>query len=382
MHQFPFPNSFLPSETVIKQIEIYKSPVKLKEPFIISLGAFEYAENIIVKIVTNDGITGFGECSPFPSIHGETMQTAFIVGGILGKLLIGKDPLNIAALSAEMDKGIYANTSIKSAFDIALYDIAAQTAGLPLYKFLGGNNNKLLQTDYTVSIADPFKMAVEALKIKDAGFPFIKVKLGGKRDEDIRRIALIRESVGNDIPLRIDANQGWNFEDAVHILNALEKYTIQHCEEPLPRWAFMELGKLRGLSPVPIMADETICDEHDAKRLIDLKACDYFNIKLGKSSGIYKALKIIRLAEEAGIKMQVGGFLESRLGFTAAAHLALCSADIIYCDFDTPLMFVEDPVSGGIRYGENGKIWLPETPGLGAWIGEDYLKRLHAQVIN
>ena len=129
------------------------------------------------------------------------------------------------------------------------------------------------------------------------------------------------------------------------------------------------------------MADESCSDHHDAKRLIELGACDLLNIKLGKSSGIFNALKIIQLAEEAGLLLQVGGFLESRLGFTAAAHLALVSENIRYCDFDTPLMFTEDPVYGGITYDHKGVVSLPDSIGLGATVEEDYLAKLKKVVV-
>jgi L-alanine-DL-glutamate epimerase-like enolase superfamily enzyme len=372
----------LGDEMKITQIEIYKSPIKLKEPFVISLGPMEYAENVIVIIRTDNGVSGYGECSPFMTINGESMDTCFIVGQYLAQILKAKDPLNIKECSLVMDKVIYGNTSIKSAFDIALYDIASQHANLPLYAFLNGNNNKILVTDYTVSLGDANKMAADAQKIKDNGFKIIKVKLGENKVKDIERIRLIRETIGPDIPLRIDANQGWDKDEAIEILNALSAYNIEDCEEPIARWNFMELPEVRKQSPIPIMADESCCDHHDAKRLIDLSACDMLNIKLGKSSGIFKAQKIIKLAEKAGMKLQVGGFLESRLGFTASAHLALSSENIIYCDFDTPLMFVEDPVLGGITYNDKGIISVPETPGLGATVDEKYLQTLTNVVIN
>ncbi|HKR07337.1 MAG TPA: dipeptide epimerase, partial [Bacteroidia bacterium] len=338
-------------------------------------------ENIIVVIKTNNGITGFGECSPFMTINGESMETCFIIGQYIAKVLKGKNPLDIAACSALMDSLIYGNSSIKSAFDIAIYDIASQNDGMPLYKFLGGNNDKILVTDYTVSIGDPEKMANDALKIKQAGFPVIKVKLGETKEKDVERIQKIRNAVGKEIPLRIDANQGWDVETAIATLNVLSAYNIQFCEEPIPRWNFMELPKIKKRSPVLIMADESCCDHHDAKRLIDLKACDMFNIKLGKSAGFFKAIKIIKLAETAGIKMQVGGFLESRLGFTAAAHLALSGKNILYCDFDTPLMLTEDCVTDGISYEPNGVVKLAGKPGLGAAIDIKYLRSLQKKAV-
>ena len=154
----------------ITQIELYKSPIKLKEPFVISLGLHEYAENVIVIIRTDKGVSGFGECSPFLTINGESMDTCFIVGQYLAKVLLGKDPLNIEPCSKSMDTFIYGNSSIKSAFDIALYDIASQNANLPLFRFLSGDNKKELITDYTVSLGDANKMAGDAQKIKDNGF--------------------------------------------------------------------------------------------------------------------------------------------------------------------------------------------------------------------
>ena len=366
---------------LIRQIEIYKSQIKLKEPFIISLGKLEYAENVIVIIRTDNGITGFGECSPFKTINGESIDTCFVVGQYLAKGLIGKNPLDIEACTILMNKIIYANSSIKSAFDIALYDVAAQNANLPLYSFLGGKNNKMLITDYTVSIREPQRMAEDALKIKKNGFQVIKVKLGSSGKTDVERIKAIRNAVGDNIPLRIDANQGWSTMEAIETLTALAPFNIQHCEEPIPRWNYMDLPMIRKSSPIPIMADESCCDHNDAKRLIDISACDLFNVKLGKSAGIFDALKIVEIAEKENIKIQVGGFLESRLGFTASAHLALKSDNIIYCDFDTPLMFNEDPVTGGISYDPNGVMTVPETPGLGAGIDLMFLKKQEKIVV-
>lgn len=360
----------------IKRVVLYQVPVRLKEPFIISLGSFDFANNVVVTLHTDTGLTGFGECSPFRSINGESMETCMVVGKELAQSLIGKDPENIESCSSLMDQAYYGNNSIKSAFDIALYDLAAQNAGLPLYAYLGGDKKKTMITDYTVSLDEKNKMVSDALKIVANGFQVIKVKLGESLEKDIERIRLIRAAVGNEIPLRIDANQGWDTQTAIAALKAMEPFNIQHCEEPIPRWNFMELPVVRSESPIPIMADESCCDHHDAKRLIDLHACDMLNIKLGKSGGFYKALKMVKLAGKAGIKIQIGGFLESRLGFTAAAHLALTSDQIIYCDFDTPLMFVEDPVSGGISYSNRGVVTVPETIGLGAWIDESYLKHL------
>jgi len=365
----------------INRIGIYKLLIPLREPFVISLGAQYNAESIIVVIGAGDEFVGYGECSPYMSINGESIDTCFIVAQYLARTLKGKDALDIKDCVQAMDKTIYGNNSIKSAFDMALYDIAAQRDGVPLFQFLNGKNDKPLVTDYTVSLGEAKKMAADAAKYKAEGFPVIKVKLGESTYKDAERIHLIREAVGYEIPLRIDANQGWDVKTAIATLKELKRYNIQHCEEPIPRWEYTRLRKVRKKSPIPIMADESCCDHHDAKRLIQLKACDMLNIKLGKSGGIYDALKIIALAEKAKMKMQIGAFMESRLGMTAFAHLALCSDNILYCDFDTPLMFTDDPVSGGLTYHENGVVKLPDAVGLGACIEASYLDSLEKVII-
>ncbi len=361
---------------IISSVSVYKLSVQLKQPFITSLGFNDAAKNIVVKICTTTGITGFGECSPYMAINGESQETCFAVGKMFAQILKGKDAADIKQCIAAMDKLIYGNTSIKSAFDIALFDIAAHAAGLPLYTFLGGNNEKTIVTDYTVSIGEPEQMAMDAVAIQAAGFPAIKVKLGSNGNIDVMRIAAIREAVGNTIPIRIDANQGWSVKEAIKTLQALAPFNIEHCEEPIARHKFMQLKKVKKHSPIPIMADECCGDEHDAKRLIRLKACDYMNIKLGKCGGIYKGLKMVKLAEKAVMPLQVGAMLESRLAMTAFAHFALCSKQIVHFDFDTCLMFSEDPVTGGLQYEQGGLITLLNTPGLGASIDESILSSL------
>lgn len=286
---------------------------------------------------------------------------------------MGRDALDIAGAVAAMDRAIHGNTSIKSAFDIAVHDIAAQHAGLPLHRFLGGKGNRTLHTDYTVSIGDPQQMADDARAIQSAGFPAIKVKLGGDGGTDIRRVRMIRDAVGPSIPLRLDANQGWDPDTAIRVLQALDGMHIEHCEEPVARWRWEELPRIRRASPIPIMADESCFFAHDAERLIRIGACQRVNIKLGKSGGLYEAGRVLRTIAAAGLQAQMGGFVESRIGFTASAHLALAHEAVKWCDMDTPLMFAEDPVVGGITFGEGGSVKVPETPGLGATVDERWL---------
>ncbi len=360
----------------IEKIDLYALRIPLIEPFITSLGRDDDALNVVVRIQTREDLIGFGECSPYMPINGESQETCMAIGRYFGQALLGRNALDIDGCLQTLDAIVHANNSIKSAFDIALHDLASQAAGLPLWKWLGGDNTKVITTDYTVSIGDPDKMASDAKKILEQGYPAIKVKLGKNGKTDVLRMQAIRNAVGPTVPLRIDANQGWTVAEAIDTLKALAPLQIEHCEEPISRHLYTSLPQVKKESPIPIMADECCGDHHDAARLIDLQACDYFNIKLGKAGGIRNSVRIVRLAEAAGIKLQVGAMIESRLAMTAFAHFACCSPQIVHYDFDTALMFREDPVSGGIRYEKNGVIKLPEGPGLGATINEDWLRRM------
>lgn len=365
----------------ITSIELFHAQLKLKQPFITSLGYRDHANNIYVRIRTDNGFEGWGECSPYAPINGETIDTCFVVGQMLGEALLGQDPREHQDISERMDSTIYGNTSIKSALDIACYDLAAKEEEQPLYVYLGGSIEKKIYTDYTVSVSDIDKMVTDAKRIKELGFPVIKVKLGDGKADDISRMRAIREAVGYDIAIRIDANQGWKVKQAVHILNEIADLKIQYCEEPINRHNYFKLKKVRNNSPVMIMADECLHDHYDARKLIKGEHCDMFNIKLGKSSGLYKAQKIMDEAIDAQIPMQIGGFLESRILFTANCHLAHRHQLVQYYDFDSPLFHESDPVIGGMEYQKDWEIRLPELPGLGLRVDEDYLKNCRTLAI-
>ena len=367
----------------ITKIEIYNLNVPMKKPFTISLGVETNALNTAVKIHTNqDGLYGVGEASPTSFITGDTQESNFVMAKMLARLILGKNPLEIEERLYELNRELKFNPPVLGAFDMALYDILGKYTNMPLYALWGGKNDRVITTDMTVGISSPEEMAKEALEYKNAGFPAIKVKLGEGTKIDVARIKAIRKAVGMEIPIRIDANQGWNTVTAINTLNQLAKYDIEHCEEPIVRWNNSDLAIVKSKSPIPIMADESVFDHHDAYRLASMKACDYFNIKLAKSGGLNNALKIISIAESAGIKSQVGCMVETRLSLTALTHLVVARKNIVHFDIDSALFLSEDPVIGGITYGENGTITLPDTPGIGADFAQAYLDKLEKAIID
>ncbi|MFT3704435.1 MAG: dipeptide epimerase [Agriterribacter sp.] len=363
----------------ITHTDIYKLSIPM-HPFSIATGTMHFAQNIFIRIYTDEGWYGVGECSAFPVITGETQATCFEMAKDFAALWKDKDPLLLEERIQELHALTAYNGTAKSAFDMALYDINAKKVGLPLYAFLGGNK-KRMETDLTVGIDTPEAMAQKALSFKNDGVRIIKVKLGKNAQDDIEAIRQIRNAVGDSIQLRIDANQGWSMEDAVFVLNELSDYDIAFCEQPMRRYNDHLLPQLKKLSPIRIMADESVFDHYDAARIIAADACDYVNIKFSKSGGILEAKKINEICVEHHIPCMMGGMLESRVALTAFAHFASATENIQFYDMDTCMLgHKADPVTGGVRYNQYF-VELPDGIGIDADVDEAFLQTLEKVTI-
>jgi L-Ala-D/L-Glu epimerase len=367
------------SGATIARIDVYKLTLPKSEPFRISLGVMPGVENILVRIESSDGLYGLGEGSPYPFITGETQAVAYEAALALARWLVGKDPYAIEARVRDMDRFLEHNTTAKSALDIALYDLLAKRAGLPLYALLGGEKRSFY-SDETLSLDEPATMARKARALVERGHRMVKAKLGTGHDEDVARVRAIREAIGPDILLRVDANQGWDLLTAEMVLRDLAPFDVEFCEQPVPRWNDAGMRRLREVSPIPVMADESLFDHHDALRLASLGACHSMNIKLSKAGGLYHALQIVAVAEAAGIPCMVGCMSETRLGLSAAAHLVSARRQIVFADLDSASGLDDDPVEGGMTY-DAGRIELPDTPGHGADLKPGVLERLQGVAV-
>jgi o-succinylbenzoate synthase len=364
----------------ILHTDVYKFSIPM-HPFTIATGTMHYAQNIFIRLHTDTGLYGVGECSAFPMIAGETQATCFEMAKDFAALWKNKNAAAIEERLQELHSFTAFNATIKSAFDMALYDLAAKAAGIPLYQYLGANNKKELQTDLTIGIDTPENMAAKAIDFVKRGVRIIKVKLGKNAKEDVERVRQIRAAVGPAIELRIDANQGWNYEDARYALTGMGSFNIQFCEQPMRYWDDDKLPALVKQSPIKIMADESVFDHHDAKRIIAAGACDYVNIKFAKSGGTREAQKIHAVCKQHNIPCMMGGMLESRIALTAFAHFALSHDNVVFYDMDTCMLGHKiDPVVAGVQY-KGFLLQVPEAPGIGADADEAFLQTLEKVTI-
>jgi len=365
---------------LITRIEIILLEIPYERPFRIALAVMDRARNLVVRIQDSEGLVGVGEGCPAPFVTGESPDTAFQAAQEYAKVLLAKDPLEITARLDELEKFMRMNPTVLCAYDLALHDLLARRANLPLFALFGGRN-QVIYSNRTIGLDSPEAMAALAKSFVAGGARSLKIKVGTGREEDIARVRAVRRAAGNKISLRVDANQAWDEPTAISILNALAEYDIQVCEQPLPYWNEAGMKRVREHSPVPVMADETIFDHHDAFRLASAGGADYINIKLGKSGGLLNAFKINAIAESAGVQCMLGGMSESLIGVSAGAHLICACPNITLADLDSPFHFAANPIHGGVDFQPDGSVRLGDGPGLGADVKPEWIERSKRVVV-
>jgi L-alanine-DL-glutamate epimerase-like enolase superfamily enzyme len=351
----------------IEQAEVCVFRFQLEKPFRIALGATTEKTEIIVALYDNHGRVGWGEASPSALILGCTPNTVLSALDLLIPAVLGEDPRRLSFLVEKMDRVLLGNAAAKAAVDLALHDLVGKIYGEPVWRLLGGSFAEPLETDFTVSIDTPEAMAEEARKLVDAGFRAIKVKVGEDPKLDVQRVKAVREAVGENVKLWIDANQGWTPQEAAWALARIAEFRVEFVEQPVSAWNLEGMRWVRERSPVPVMADESVHSPQDALLAIKLGACDYVNIKLMKAGGLLRAKEIATICKNAGIPNMIGGMVESNLSATAAVHFALSEGNVVFRDLDLGERPEAKLVSKGGSAIQNGFQVLadPEAPGFG-----------------
>ncbi len=350
----------------IQSIELKHVSIPLKKPFKTALRTVLSAEDTILLVHTDDGQIGYGEAPPTAVITGDTNGS--VRGAILEsieKALIGEEIENIEGIMEKLDKSIIRNSSARAAVDMAVYDLFGKRYQTPVYKLLGGYRDRI-ESDITLSINEPEEMREDALQAVAQGFTAIKMKVGGDIEKDIQRVKVVREAIGYNIKIRLDANQGWQPKDAVRGIRKLEDAGLEMelVEQPVKAWDLEGLKFVTDNVETAIMADESMFSPYDAFKILSMRAADLINIKLMKCGGIHNALKIVAIAEACGVECMLGSMIESKVAVTAAAHLAGAKKNITRFDLDTIYLLGENPVIGGVET-QGPILILPKGPGLG-----------------
>lgn len=318
----------------------------------------------MVKIASNEDVSGVGEASLLPFFTGETPEgVKHVIDNYFTPRLIGQDPFDLGRIHHSMDRALPHNSSAKAAVDIALYDLAGKLTKLPVYKLLGGCYRDKVDLTWAIGIKDPQETARDAQVAIAKGFKAVKLKIGLNPRRDIEAVASVRDAIGTGDKIRVDANQGYTPQEAIATIRAIQKYEIEYVEQPIPAWNVKGLARIRNTVPVPILADESVHTLRDALNLIKEDAVDLFGIKLIKMGGLYNARKITVLAEANDIECVLISPWETRVGIAAGVHLAVASENTNH-PHELDLISLKDDPAVGLRQ-ENGIILLPKGPGLG-----------------
>lgn len=352
--------------------DVITTPVLIpfKKPAKWSGGTRKNAPALIVQLITDEGVIGYGECVG-PTIS--TIQT--IVEKEFKPFLIGKDPMQTELILHQLEEyilnwsqiGYYALAGI----DIALLDLKAKLLNTSVYNLLGGLYRKEVSFSGYLFIDDPLVNAKEAEEIVAQGYDEIKIKVGRDIDLDTRRIQEIRRAVGPKVKLRIDANQIWSVSSAIKAINRMAEYDLQLVEQPIPYYDIDGLATVSKSVPVPITADESCTTFDTALRLIEKRAVAAFTVYPSEAGGLLKAKQIVELANSCGIWCVTGSWAETGIATLANAHLIAASRNFPFANDTHYGWYTSDVLKNPLSF-RNGKLALSDAPGLGVELAPDF----------
>lgn len=366
----------------ITAIRLTRLAVPLKHPYHLSqeYGIFSTATPVLAEIETDAGVTGVGECDPWPLFTGDSAESAMVVlGRHLAPALLGTDPTNLNALHRRMDGAIRNQHIAKSALDMAAWDAWGKAAGMPVHQLLGGKRRSSIRCMWSIGGSTPEESAAEVLEAQKLGYDGCMIKIGGPDWRlDAARTEAVRAAVGPEYPLIVDANQGWDLDTARRYGRAIRDLGILFFEQPLQSWDVEGMAALRRSLNVPISADEGVATLQDALRLIRAEAVDVFSIKVTKNGGIRPAKAICDLAEAHGVQVFFNSMIEE--GVTQAASLQLGAScgnlvSTIGHAYFSPNRLERD-ISDFSRliHVSEGRVEVSDAPGLGVTLDWDAVR--------
>jgi L-alanine-DL-glutamate epimerase-like enolase superfamily enzyme len=347
----------------ISEIKIVPRDIPLKVPFRFASCTLTSLPYAWIRVRTNEGITGYGECPTYWDPSGETQKSA--IGAIehIASQLIGLDPVNLELIFNLFDSVLYGAFAAKCGLDMALYDIQGKVLGVPVHNLLGGRNYTV-PVNAVIPLGQKDEIAGVVQKLLEEGFSIFKVKVDRKVENCLSLIQTVAENVDSGCTIFVDANQSWgDAKTAIRAIRKLEKHGVVWVEQPIYAHDIAGLRQVRKSVSASIIVDESLYSHFDAIKIIRSDAADMFNVKLAKSGGMYLGKKLYAVAQAANIPCMLGSMIESSLGMLANYHFA-CTHRMETCGLSA-YSYVADPIDVGLKI-ENGKlIKTSDIAGLG-----------------
>jgi L-alanine-DL-glutamate epimerase-like enolase superfamily enzyme len=331
---------------------------------------------IVVRIRTDNGLVGLGESVVARYFSGESLASAYdLVTNVFAEVLVGRDPTEVNALRTLMRRLSVNNSGARAAVEMALLDVVAQAADMPLFRLYGGRARESVPTIWHVSGGTPEAMAAEAGEAVAEGYPLIKVKVGNDVDHDIAATYAVREAIGNDTVLLPDANQGWNVADALRYLRAVADARPGFVEQPVDRDDMVGMATLVDRSPVLVAADEGIFDAKQLRSYLAMNAVGAVVVKLMKAAGPVGVRDVVAVADAAGLGVHLAGMAgQTSISAAHGAHLGLALPRLRFGSGISPQYLADDicterflPIAGHLH--------PSDKPGCGVTIDEEKLQK-------
>lgn len=359
----------------ITHVDVFLLRVPLKGTFTTSQSTRTHQKSVVIEMYTDGKMVGLGNVDPSPGYSSETPEEIVAcLSDILIPAVINKDPREIVARITDMDRAVEGNFHAKAALEMACYDLAAKDLQIPVCRLLGGPVCESVSVIPSWIGHKPSEEgADDAAYWVSQGFTTLKIKVGEGVEEDIDRVRAIRQRVGPDVVLRIDANEGYTPEQAIRAINGFAPYHILYCEQPVSRDDWDGMAQVRRAVDVPLMADEGILGPRDILTAVEKGAADIVKVKVMKNGGLYGTGRMIWLAASVGLKCVLGhGFT---LGINSMSEIQLAASlpnVIMPIETTGMLKVVEDIITDPIPVRE-GSVTVPSAPGLGVTLDREKL---------
>jgi L-alanine-DL-glutamate epimerase-like enolase superfamily enzyme len=361
----------------IDRIEVFGVAMPLVGEFRTSYHGGSVQKSAVVRITADDGAIGLGNVDPVAGYSEESIEdTLQALRSTFAPCAIGLDPTNVHRLMETLDAAAPALLDAKAAIEMACVDLAARSMNVPVHTYLGGAVRDTLRFNAWIGILPPDRAAAETLEWQQRGYRSAKIKVGGGIEADRDRIRAVREAVGPDFALRIDANAGYDASTAIALAHSIEPFALQLFEQPVPADDLAGLARVRREGGgIPIMADESVLDHASLVRIITAKAADLVKVKVMKQGGILSTRRMIATAEAAGLRCVLGHGFGLGINTMAEIMVAASAANVIEgLECVGPLKTTDDIVTHKLDL-SSGRLALPAGPGLGVALDEDRLER-------
>ena len=352
------------SVQVIERIDCWPVDIALTDPFVVATGSRTVAENLFIRMTLSDGSQGYGEAAPFPEVGGETRAASLTAVSQLGRTMLGYPADQFKNLAKRLREQAPDQPAARCALETALLDAHSRAHDLPLWALWGGADPREHETDITIPIETPEKTLALARSWYAKGFRLFKMKVGNDVEGDVRRLEAVHREL-HGVTFIGDGNQGFSRQECLAFVRGVARFggRLLLLEQPLVREDLDGLAAIRRETGIPVAADESVRSLVDARQVVAQGAADYINIKIMKT-GVMEAHEIALFSLASGLKLMVGGMVETRIAMGCSFSLVLGMEGFEILDLDTPLLLDNDPVMGGYNY--SGPRLLPwREPGLG-----------------